>query len=139
MGSTQNGPTHSHSRKARLEMALNYSFKNCDELVLTESHKERWTEFVVFHSMFVGMPSITRENWSQFAMRIMLWSAALNTWQYDASELSAAILPFVGMHTNSVEFTDAKFSRRIREVSEDTMRTMRMGNQKQITISEMAG
>lgn len=106
-------------------MALTFDYKECDQELLTDEHYERWTEYVVFNSMFVGMPHITQQNYSLFVMRVMQFNAATNSGIKDAWELTKAVLPYVGLRTNASPMTDAAFAKELKRRSEYTMQQIR--------------
>lgn len=122
-------------------MSLDFNYKDCDDSLLTDEHYSATCEFVVFQTMFVGMPQITRDNVEQFAMRILLFNAASGGIfsPHTSSEVLDKVLPWVGLRTNASHMTDAAFYKKLRhETSEQTMRYMRMAVSQQ-GRTEMSG
>lgn len=109
-------------------MSLDFDYKECDDNLLTDEHYEQTVQNVVFHSLFVGMPKITEENWSLFAMRCALYDQASNGYEYSSRtplEWAEIVRPWVGLRTNADDITDAAFNKKIREETERTMLVMR--------------
>ena len=111
-------------------MALNFNYSECDKDLLTDEVYAESCETVVFLTMFVGMPRITHENFSEFVMRVMIFDAAnggIYVNRKTRFEWSEYIRPWVGLHTNAAPETSAAFWKRMRtNTAEETMRGIRM-------------
>ena len=90
-------------------MSLDYNYSKCDD-TLTDEHFARTCELVVFHTVFVGMPEITRENFSEFAMRCAMYDLA-SAWPGTRSiaEWAEIVHPWIGLRTNASHKTRAAF------------------------------
>lgn len=122
-------------------MSLDFNYKDCDDSLLTDEHYSATCEFVVFQTLFVGMPHITKDNVEQFAMRILLFNAASGGIfrVHSSGGAMETVLPWVGLRTNASPMTDAQFYKKLRhETSEQTMRYMRMSNSEK-GRTEMSG
>lgn len=117
-------------------MALTFDYGACND-TLTDEHYSRWIEYVTFNTMFVGMPEITELNYSQFIMRVMMFNAARGDCVYNTSQLTEAVLPFIGLRTNASPYTDAAFVKRLKDIQEDTMRSIRMGVAAQLNAEAL--
>lgn len=103
-------------------MALNFDYRECGE-ELTDEHYGQTVETVVFNTMFVGINPITEENYVQMAMRCTIHDAAQGAlYGKTFPEWIEVIRPWVGLRTNASPMTDAAFYKRVREITEDTMR-----------------
>lgn len=123
-------------------MSLDFNYRDCDDNLLTDEHYEQTCQNVMFHTIFVGMPKITKENWSQFAMRCAMFDQAGNFYDYASRtplEWADVIYPWIGLTTNASPMTDAEFAKKIKEESERTMLRMRLRQTNLNTGAEVKG
>lgn len=102
-------------------MSLDYDYRECDDALLTDEHFERTCMTVVFHTMFVGMPHITKDNYVEFALRWGLFEAASGHQTMSLGERVAMVIPWIGLRTNVTPMTKAQFRKRIAERIDHTL------------------
>ena len=93
-------------------MSLNFNLTNC---ALTSDEIRTYGESVIFHTMFLGVQLQTDNDAEKFFSRYVTWCRAAGV---DRFLTLSVVRKFVGLHTNAVELSDAKFWKKVREMLE---------------------
>ena len=72
------------------------------------------TEWLVFLTMTIGMGSITKKNWREFAARVVLTEVAWPTGR-TRGELERSVQEHIGLSTNVSKTTRSKFMKTLED------------------------
>jgi hypothetical protein len=114
-------------------MSLDYDLRKCNLGVRNEL-EEMETQAVIFSTMFVGMNTITKDNWKEFYTRVRIWERSFGSylckWEGDVKTplyvTPEIVEQHIGLHTNANPKTKAQFKNDVfRNLQEDADKDLR--------------
>lgn len=85
----------------------------------TDPTFDRWTTWIAYETIVIGMNTITTENYSEFVSRSRLSQHVHNTEPHEGQD--DAIRKFIGLSSNASNLTRAAFFKYIRRVWEERL------------------